>query len=130
MPVTFNENDYALDDIRKESKLGSLKTRAPFRVYGLKRADGKNPPVRVDVGAGIETLPLRPLAQFFTRNDMMVVCTPDPRDRKSPKVRIGLRRDLRKHPVLCACIVQTIVYYLEGKLKLRDSFRITGIPKM
>ncbi len=45
------------------------------------------------------------------------------------KVCIGLRRDLRDHTILCASILQTIVYCLEGRLDLKTNFKINGIPK-
>ena len=130
MAITFNEEDYNLDQIKRESKLENLKTVNPFRVYGLRVKDKGNPPVRVFVGPGIATPSLRHLAQFFTRNDMKVVCVPNPEDNEHPRIRIGLRRDLRAHPILCSCILQTIVYYLEGKLELKAAFKIPGIPKL
>jgi hypothetical protein len=46
----------------------------------------------------------------------------------TPKVCIGLRRDLRDHIILCSALVQTIVYCLEGQLDLNGSYKVKGIP--
>ena len=44
--VEFNENDFNLEKIRNESKLGNLVTRLRYRVYGLKQRN--NPPVLIE----------------------------------------------------------------------------------
>ena len=46
------------------------------------------------------------------------------------KIYIGLRRDLREFPEFCAKLLQTIIFYLEGNLKIRKNNKIPKIPKL
>ena len=45
------------------------------------------------------------------------------------RVSVGLRYDIRKHVILSAAILQTIIYALEGRVDLKQKFKVPGIPE-
>ena len=126
--IEFNERDFQLKAIRRESKLFNLQTGQPYRVYGLKNAG--NPLIHLSYN--YDTVDdefndhLQTLVGFFERNNIDFVYEAGG---GTPKVCIGLRKDLREHTVFCCCIIQTIVYCLEGRLVLRGDHKIAGIPR-
>jgi len=126
--IEFNDKDFQLATIRRESKLFNLQTKQPFRVYGLTRAD--NPPIHLSYN--YDTVDdefeenMSVLVEFFKNNGIQFVWESGG---GTPKICIGLRRDLRNHIVLCSSILQTIVYCLEGRLALKADYKIKGIPK-
>lgn len=126
--IEFNEKDFQLKTIRRESKLFNLQTGQPYRVYGLKNSG--NPLIHLsynyDTVDDDFNTNLRALIEFFERNKIEFAYEAGG---GTPKICIGLRKDLREHTVLCSCILQTIIYCLEGRLVLRGDYKITGIPK-
>ena len=126
--IDFNENDYNLVKIRRESKLFNLVTKHEFRVYGLRQSG--NPLIWIEYNRydqRISSLILSKLQDFFTKNNINIEF--ERRNDEEYVVNIGLRRDLREHVVLSSAIIQTIIYALEGKLDLDSSQVIPGIPK-
>ena len=125
--IEFSEKDFQLAKIRRESKLFNLQTGQPFRVYGL-RTKG-NPLIHISynydtVGENFDEH-MAKLVDFCKNNGIELKWESGG---GTPKVCIGLRRDLRDHIMLCSAIVQTIVYCLEGQLDLNASYKIKGIP--
>ena len=125
--VEFNEKDFQLAKIRRESKLFNLQTALQFRVYGL-RTKG-NPLVHIayncdTVGDNFDYY-LGNLIEFCKNNNIELQWESG---NGTPKVCIGLRRDLRDHIMLCSALVQTIIYSLEGQLDINTDYKLKGIP--
>lgn len=126
--IEFNEKDFQLASIRKESKLFNLQTKSAFRVYGLRKT--RNPLVHLsynyDVVEDEFDEKLDKLVEFFKHNEIQFQW-----DSGSgvAKVCIGLRRDLRDHTILASSILQTIVYCLESRLDVNPSYKIKGVPR-
>jgi len=125
--IEFSEKDFQLAKIRRESKLFNLQTGQPFRVCGL-RTKGNS---LIHISYNYDTV-----GENFDEHMAMLVdfCKNNNIELKwesgagTPKVCIGLRRDLRDHILLCSAILQTIVYCLEGQLNINGKERINGIP--
>lgn len=126
--IEFNENDFQLKTIRRDSKLFNLQTKNPFRVYGLRN---KGNPV-VHLSYNYDTIDddfddyMEKLVEFFNNNGIEFEWESGG---GTAKVCIGLRKDLREHTTLCCAVLQTIIYCLEGRLDLKTNFKIKGIPK-
>lgn len=126
--IEFNGKDFQLTPIRRESKLFNLQTKVPYRVYGLK-TEGNSP---VHLSYNYDTVGddfddhLSSLVDFFETNGIEFVWESGG---GTPKVCIGLRRDLREQVILCSSIVQTIIYCLEGRLAIKPGFKVPGLPK-
>lgn len=125
--IEFNEKDFQLGRIRRESKLSNLQTKNPFRVYGLTTKE--NPLIHVSYNYDliIENFDenMKNLKAFFKQNKIEFQVESGG---GTPKVCIGLRRDLRDHVVLCCAILQMIVYALEDRLDLNANYCIDGVP--
>jgi hypothetical protein len=132
--VSFNTVDFNVDKIETLAKINKLKTDYEYRIYGL-RDDDENPPVFIefnpDVFEGeITSFHTNALVSFFKSNGIELRFHIDEKEEKK-KFWIGLRHDLRKEEVnIAANIVQTIVYFLEGKLDLNLQFKIPSVPKI
>jgi hypothetical protein len=127
--INFNTNDYNMWKVERDSKLGNLECENEYKVYGLKQED--NPVVLIEYCfegyTNIDNLMRKKLIQFFKKNGFLIKINSI--DDESNKIYIGLRKDLRKYPVLAACVLQTIIYYFEDELELSD-YKILGIPKL
>lgn len=127
MIIEFNEKDFQITRIKREAKLHNLQTKQPYRVYGLKI---KGSPV-VHVSYNYDNVPegfdenIAKLAGFFKHNGLEFKWESGS---GTPKVCIGLRRDLRDHVVLSAALLSTIIYGLEDRVALTENYRINGIP--
>lgn len=125
--IEFNEKDFQLSRIRREAKLGNLQTKNPFRIYGLTTAG--NPLVHISFN--YDTVPdnfeenLKKLKAFFKTNGVELEVDAGG---GTPKICIGLRRDLRDHIILCCSILSTIIYTLEDRLDLDTKYEVHGIP--
>lgn len=128
MAISFNEKHHQLPTIRRESKLFNLQTANTFRVYGL-RNEG-NPLIHLSYNYDIVDdefdEKLEKLIAFFEANGIQFEWESGGGDEE---ICIGLRRDLRDHILLSASILQTIVYCLEGRLDVKPTYKIKGIPK-
>lgn len=130
--IEYNRNDYNVDEIEDLAKISKLKTRADYRVYGL--LEDKNPPVLIEFNFNlfnniIGNYHRANLCRFFKYNGIRVRFTDDANTNKN-LIWIGLRKDLRDDVQIATACVQTIVFYLEGKLNLEDSYKIPGIPSI
>jgi len=126
--IEFNQRDFHMATIRRESKLFNLVTKYPFRVYGLKTSN--NPLIHLSYNYDTvdETFDenLSELIGFFRNNGMEFEYESGGGEEK---ICIGLRRDLRDHLLLTCSIVQTMIYCLEGRLDVDRKFQVAGLPK-
>ncbi|MEK6882061.1 MAG: hypothetical protein AABY22_20765 [Nanoarchaeota archaeon] len=126
--IDFNENDYNITKIKKESKLFNLATKYSYRVYGLIKQG--NPIICIQYSNHNINLRepqfLEKVEQFLYKNSLRVEIRSN--EGRNNKIRIGLRRDLRDHVVLSAAVLQTIIYGIEGRIDF-DNKKIPGIPK-
>lgn len=132
--VSFNTVDFNVDKIETLAKINKLKTDYEYRVYGLRDSE-ENPPVLIEFNpevfeGEVTNFHRNALIAFFRSNGVELRFREDDKEEKK-KFWIGLRYDLRKEEVnISANIIQTIVYFLEGKLDLNVQFKIPSIPKI
>jgi hypothetical protein len=112
--------------VSKEAKLKGLVTGMSYRIFGLKQ-DGNNPPIMIRSGKD-DIWPANDLINFFAKQKINVKTSA--KLDENGTIQIGLRRDLRRHPALCAAIIQTIIYATEKRLDLKVDIKIPGIPKI
>lgn len=124
--ISFNLKDFNINNIKRQSKLGNLKTRNPYRVFGMK--EGSKAAINLYYDANNFKLDneIKELKQFFQKNKLSLFIASN--DKDSEKIAIGLRRDLRGQIKLSGCILSTIIYKLEKRLNLDMDFEIAGIP--
>lgn len=123
--VKFNNNDFNLYLIKKESRLENVKTKHEYKIYGVKKEAG-NPLIWLEFpDTSFFWQDSNILYNFFLFNKISLE-----KDSSSSIVKIGLRHDLREHVVLSACIVQTIVYTFEKRLILSEDYLIPGLSKI
>ena len=134
--IEFNETDFNLVSIKRESKLFNLVTRYKYRVYGLRQVN--NPPISIEYDSykHDESLhnKIEALESFFKFNKIEVSIYGNA---DSPRIDIGLRKDLRAFvnkndkPLLASAILSTIIYCLEGRSDLEQlkTFKLSSIPK-
>jgi hypothetical protein len=129
--INFNLRDFNIARIKRESKLGNLETRQEFRVYGLKNES--NPPILINFDEHYAHFDDCWRVQDFLRGNN-IQCEIEYEDNSDenvqdrPLISIGLRKDLREQVVLCAAILQTIIYSAENRLIFR-ALKVPGIPK-
>lgn len=133
MKIEFNTNDYNLDKIRRESKLFSLNVDHDYKVYGL--AEEKNPVILIEYDFERQEneedglyINRDHLFKFFKSNGMNIKFK-DLKDYDNKKIYLGFRRGLRRNVSLCSATLSTIIYFMEGRLDLKPSFKCLGIPK-
>lgn len=123
--ISFNTNDYNLSKVRIESKLFNLQTQNSYRIYGLKEED--NPPILITHTNSADVKILSSICEFFKNNGIEMEFESEENQEKD--FYVGIRKDLRKHILLSASILQTIIYGLEGRVDLKTNYKIPGIPK-
>lgn len=132
MSVLFNHADHNLGKIDNESKLYNFTTKGRYRIYGLKHED-ENPPIWITLGTKVSPAKFKPLVSFLEHMGFTPKLDTDkgkhPEKFVPRQVSIGLRRDVRNKVVMSACLVQTIVYFAEGKVTLRNGYKVPGLPK-
>ncbi len=131
--VTFNTNDFNIDKVETLAKINKFKTAYDYRIYGM-REDDDNPIVLIEYNpelfiGEIGNFHKNALITFFRGNGIELRFHDEPKE-NNQKFWIGLRYDLRKDITISANIIQTIVYFLEGKLDLDAAFKIPSIPKI
>lgn len=127
--LAFNKKDEHLPQIEQIIKINGNLLRYNYRIYGLKNED--NPSLLLEYNpniVGISTNRFDFLTLLFNRNK--IETNFELLNEEKDKVYIGLRRDLRDFPEFCAKLLQTIIYYLEGELKIRKNGKIPKIPKL
>lgn len=123
--ITFNLADDNMPKISKVTKLGGVLTRLNYRIYGLK-TEG-NPPVLIRSSPN-DNWPINNMVAFFANQKIKVQVSNKLEEKGT--IHIGLRKDVRQHPALCAAILQTIVYGIEKRMNLDLTIKIPGIPKI
>ena len=125
--IDFNLNDFNLSKVKVQSKLGNLVTKHEYRVYGLCQAN--NAPILIQYSfEAFDSIKDKNLTNFLKKNNIKVEIEEIEKSHNN-KIFIGLRRDLRSHILLSASILQTIIYFLEGRVDLKEDFTIKGIPR-
>lgn len=100
-----------------------------YRIYGLKNED--NPLLLLEYNPNIvfiSTDKFDFLTHLFNKNK--IETNFEILNEERDKIYIGLRRDLREFPEFCSKLLLTIIYYLEGNLKIRKNSKIPQIPKL
>lgn len=127
--IYFNENDFHLTEIKRESKLFNLITDSRYKIFGLKQS---NNPI-IDIEYSNDTRDIidnkrSEIQKFFEIANLKDIEF-EYKNVYNNEIKIGLRKDLRKHIILTAAILRTIVYCLEGKLDLKKNYKLPGFPK-
>ncbi len=130
--INFNTIDFNIDKIEKKAKI-KLKTEYDYRIYGLKD-DDDNPLVLIEFNfelfpGEIGNYHRETLFKFFQTNGISIEFK-DTDYEKDKKFWIGFKKELRKEVIIAANILQTIIYFLEGKLDLEGYSKIPSIPKL
>lgn len=135
--IEFNEHDFNLTKVKRESKLFNLVTRFKYRVYGLRQND--NPAVLIEyhydkVDDKFKER-LEVLCNFIRSNGIEIETFSES---ETPRVDVGLRKDLRAFvnkngkPMLASAVLSTIIYCLENRIDLEQlkKFKLVNIPKL
>ncbi len=124
--IDFSFSDYNVNKIKTETGFDwQTKTNLKYYVYGLKQEN--DAPIKIEYNKDLlkgNKYTFSKLDSFFKKRGIVIEWD----DMYKKGIDIGLRKDLRQQPKLSAAIVSTIVYALEGKIKLKNS-RVLGIPK-
>ena len=65
--IEFNENDFNLPEIKKDSKLSNIVTKYEYEIYGLLQED--NPPILLEVPPQLTNeFDSKTLINFFNKN--------------------------------------------------------------
>ena len=127
--ISFNQDDDNLIQIQRLTNFTNNLFVNNYRIYGLKNEDNSHLLLEYNPNiVAISTDKFDFLTYLFNHNkiDAKFEILNEGRD----KIYIGLRRDLRDFPEFCAKLLQTIIYYLEGELKIRKNGKIPKIPKL
>lgn len=133
MSIRFNIQDYRIKEIRDKSGLDSAHTALSYIVYGLKN-DGNYPviisvPTALATAEGIKGI-VDSIAKLFASNNLDVKVQFRDLPNHPATIGIGLRKDLRDSMDFTAGVLQTIVYALEGRLKVVGGYKIPGVPSV
>jgi hypothetical protein len=117
--IQFNDKDYFMPSIKAEAKLATLAVQKAYRIYGLKN-DG-NPPLLFRFNQSmIPEDRMAMVAHILEMNGIEA----DFINEDDKGLSIGIRRDVREHVLFTSALLQTIIYYIEGRLELPKDFRI------
>jgi hypothetical protein len=125
MSISFNVKDDNMETIRNETKFSNLLTKFEYRIYGLQNDD--NPPIKISAQDSLVTSEQEKAITTFLKNSNIQVEFEDCNS-NDKKIYIGIRRDIRDHIILSASLIQTIIYFFEGRLELPSDYKISGIP--
>ena len=128
--VKFCNKDYNLPRIRTNSKLFNLLTKYSYYIFGLDNKRGED--IFISYKEELlndEEVDNNIICLFLNKNHLKTKEEFEFYDNKFD-IKIGLRYNLRKDVVFCSCLLQTIIYYLEGRLELDLNYKIPGIPKL
>ena len=126
--IKFEENDYNLLKIRHESKLANMATKVDYYIYGLTKTHN-NRLIEIKNSCKDDNIETRSnlIISFFNKNGLGIVYSYNEYGENN-EIQIGLRKDLRQDVVLCSAILKTIIFALEGRLKLNKKFKLPPIP--
>jgi hypothetical protein len=131
--ISFNENDFFLKDIKLESKLYSLVTNKNYRIYGLKEGG----PISINLEFNYKKVDRtkQDLLKLFLDNNKISTKLVDTqyieegsKYLKKNNIYIGLIKNLRKNVLFSSCLLQTLVYFFEGRLTLDPKYPIKNNP--
>lgn len=128
--ISYNKKDDnipQIEQIIKSHDNNLLKYN--YRIYGLKNED--NPLLLLEYNPNIvfiSTDKFDFLTHLFNKNK--IETNFEILNDARVNIYIGLRRDLREFPEFCSKLLLTIIYYLEGNLKIRKNSKIPKIPKL
>jgi hypothetical protein len=107
-------------------RLECVDTKYNYHVFGL--VQDNRPPIRIVANDGHKPTDdqCRALKKFFNESGLDVEFC----DGSDDTVNIGLRLDVRSKPRFASAIIQTIVFYMEGRLKLDGKFKIECASKV
>lgn len=129
--ISFNTNDFNILKVSRESKLFNLQTDLDYQVYGLRLDENPLMLITYNIEEVSEDIlndsKEAQLTRFFRKNNLQLEWQHD--DQDTSKIFIGLRYDLRKHVALSSACLQTIIYFIEGRLNMRENYSIPGIPR-
>lgn len=123
--INFNEKDDNMLIIARLSKLANLETKNDFRIYGL--SNEGNWPILISAQENIVSGEQEKQMADFMKINGIESATEDVKP-DCTKIYIGLRRDVREHPELCALLLETFVHFIEGRLELQPDFKVGNIP--
>lgn len=138
--ITFNTEDFHLNEIVNGSGLETLQTINDYYIFGVKENQyNQDSPMRCAVGIFYKTdvhaigNTWHKIHQFFDRNGITSTSIEDEnyKTKKPNIIKIGLRKDLRDHILLSKAVIKTIIYVLEGKVSFgqKEQFKkFKGIP--
>lgn len=112
--INFNHED---DEMAAIERVAAFKeqTKISYRIHGLRQIG--RPQIKIEYdNRYINPAQAEWLVKFFKAKKLECVVKPVD-ERGNYQLYLGIRRDLRDNHKLCAAIVQTVVYYLEGILK-------------
>lgn len=129
--IKFKENDFYLSDIKREAKIATLAVQKSYRIFGLK--NDNNPPLLLRINR--QNIPedrVALLVRVFKNSGLEVHCYRD----YDKGIAIGIRRDVREDVPYTSALIQTIIYYLEGRIDLpkdfvlpsKNKFKTNGTP--
>lgn len=119
--VSFNQKDDNMPEIARLSKLAGVDTKNEYRIYGLEQ-QGNHPVLFSGQESGISAEQEKVLMGFLTANN--IDSATEDVESSNKKIFIGIRRDLRDSPEMVARLVETFVWYLEGKLDIPADFKV------
>ena len=137
--IYFHIKDYNLLAIQRAAHLNAaMVSRYRYFIYGLKNVSPKTPnnqPLEIEVGTKVKADPIRRIAELFRASGLHGIVRPFHVKPNYPRytpytIYIGLRRDLREHVSFCACMIETIVLGMEGRVAIDAAFKIPNVPKL
>jgi|SRR5664279_3245417 len=130
--VNFNTVDYNLHLIAQASRLGELKANknTTILIYGS-RLIRENPMIKINLLPKVRLRNLKAICRLLRGNGLSVRVTRSSETKRGGQVEIGLRRDLREKEgvTFAASLVQTLVYAMEGILKIPAGYTLPNAPK-
>ena len=123
--VDIEKKDFHMADIFDMTRLDGIMTKYKYRFHGLTNED--NPAIYIGYVSGLQDIAEK-LKTFFAKNGFEIEVARGEEDVLTTDIRVGLRRDVRKHLPIAAAIIKTIVYAYEGRLDVDTDFKLK-LPK-
>lgn len=131
--LSINQKHHNIPQIAESFTLNQ-EFNEDYRFYGLKQEN--NPAIKIDIDlcaisrqAYDNNSKLKSsLEEFLNKHNISVEFNEND-DGGEYGIRIGFRKDLRENIILSACLLETIIQVIEGKLKLNEKSIIPKCPK-
>ena len=128
--IDFNLKDINISSIKRRSKLFNLKTKMKYYVFGLKQTNNCLIVVEhYNYLSDYQKNTLKSFYLFLLKNKLSYRECFNFNKNKKNDIYIGLRLDLRNYIVLSSCLLETLIYGLEGKLDIDVNFKILNVPE-